>query len=67
MYIVPAFKEDTVVKPEQGKGGLAMMWKNGLTKYVSKIKCDIFTIQATKINFPNAELIVLYLYLMVNS
>ena len=44
MYIVPAFKEDTVVKPGQGKGGLATMWKKGLTKYVSKIKCDIFRI-----------------------
>ena len=54
MYIVPAFKEDTVVKPGLGKGGLAMMWKKGLTKYVSN-KCDIFRIQATKFNFPNAE------------
>ena len=33
MYIVPAFKEDTVVKLGQGKGGLTIMWKNGLTKY----------------------------------
>ena len=54
MYIVPVFKEDTVVKPGRGKGGLATMWKKGLTKYVSKIKYDIFRIQATKFNFPNA-------------
>ena len=59
MYIVPAFKEDTMVKPGRGKGGLATVWKKGLTKYVSKIKCDIFRIQATKFNFPNAELLVL--------
>ena len=31
MYIVLAFKEDTVVKPGRGKGGLATMWKKGLT------------------------------------
>ena len=59
MFIVPAFKEDTEVKPGWGKGGLATMCKKGLAKYVSKIKCDIFRIQATKFNFPNAELLVL--------
>jgi len=59
MYIVPAFKEDTVVKPWRGKGGLATMWKKGLTKYVSKIKSDIFRIQASKFNFPHSELLVL--------
>jgi len=48
-----------MVKPGRGKGGLATVWKKGLTKYVSKIKCDIFRIQATKFNFPNAELLVL--------
>ena len=64
MYIVPAFKEDTVVKPGRCKGGLATMRKKGLTKYVSKIKCDIFKIQTTKFNFPNAELLVLNLYFM---
>ena len=62
MYILPAFKEDTMVKPGRGKGGLSTIWKKGLTKYVSKIKCDIFRIQATKFNFPNAELLVLNLY-----
>ena len=42
--------------------------KKGLTKYVSKIKCDIFRIQATKFNFPNAELLaLLVLYFMVDS
>ena len=67
MYIMPAFKEDAVVKPGRGKGGLATMWKKGLTKYVSKIKCDTFRIQAKKFNFPNAELFVLNLYFMVDS
>ena len=54
MYIVPAFKEDIVVKPGWGKWSLATMLRKGLTKYVSN-KCDIFRIQATKFNFPNAE------------
>ena len=35
---------------------------------MSKIKCDIFRIQATKFNFPNAELLaLLVLYFMVDS
>ena len=67
MFIVPAFKEDTVVKPGRGKGGLATMWKKGLTKYVSKIKCDIFRIQATKFNFLNVESLVLNLYFLADS
>ena len=33
MYIVPAFKEDIVVKPGWGKWSLATMWRKGLTKY----------------------------------
>ena len=64
---MPAFKEATVVKPGRGNGGLATMLKKGITKYVSKIKCDIFRIQATKFNFPNAELLVLNLNFMVDS
>ena len=67
MYIVPAFKEDTVVKPGWDKGGLATMGKKEFTKYVSKIKCDIFRIQVAKFNFLNAELLVLNLYFMVDS
>ena len=63
MYIVPAFKEDTVVKPGRDKRGLAPMWKKGLTKYVRKIKCDIFRIQVTQFNFPHSELLVLNLSL----
>ena len=43
------------------------MWKKGLTKYVSKIKCDIFRIQATKFNFLNVESLVLNLYFLVDS
>jgi len=56
-----------VFKPGHGKGVLPTMWKKGLTKYVSKIKCHIFRIQATKFIFPNAELLVLNLYFMVDS
>ena len=34
---------------------------------MSKIKCDIFRIQATKFNFPNAGVLVINLYFIVDS
>ena len=66
MFIVPAFKENDVITRGRGKGGLVTMWKKCYTKYVTKIKCDNFRIQATKFNFPNAELLIINLYFMVD-
>lgn len=66
MFIVPAFKENDVITRGRGKGGLVTMWKKCYTKYVTKIKCDNFRIQATKLNFPNAELLIINLYFMVD-
>ena len=65
MLNVPAFKENDVITRGQGKGGFVTMWKKCYTKYVTKIKCDNFRIQATKFNFPNAELLIINLYFMV--
>ena len=62
MYIVPAFKENNQVSKGRGKGGLATLWDKKITKYVSKIKCENFRLQATKFNFPSCELLILNTY-----
>ena len=62
MYIVPAHKDKNQVSKGRGKGGLATLWDNKITKYVSKIKCENFRLQATKFNFPNGPLLILNTY-----
>ena len=62
MYIVPAYKENKQVSRGRGKGGLATIWDNKLTKYVSKLKCENFRLQATKFNFPNGPMLLLNTY-----
>ena len=46
----------------RGKGSLVTMWRKGLTKYVSKIKCANFRIQATKFTFPSGPVLVINSY-----
>ena len=62
MYIVPAIKDNRQVSKGRGKGGLVSIWSNKITKYVSKIKCENFRLQATKFDFPSGPLLVLNTY-----
>ena len=62
MYIVPAFKENRQVSRGRGVGGLATLWSKNLTKYVSRIKCNNFRIQATKFSLPDGALLLINTY-----
>ena len=62
MFINPAYKADNRVSRGRAKGGLATIWHPGLTKYVSKIKCSNFRIQATKFSFPHGPFLLLNTY-----
>jgi hypothetical protein len=62
MFIVPAHKENNQVSKERGKGGLATIWDKNITKYVSKIKCENYRLQATKFEFPSGSFLVINTY-----
>ena len=62
MYIVPAFKDNNQISKGRGKGGLATIWNRKMTKYVSKIKCENFRLQATRFDFPKADLLIINTY-----
>ena len=66
MVIKPACKDNSSVSKGRGSGGLVIMWRKYLTKYVSSIKSDNFRIQAVKLNFPDTELVLVNLYFMVD-
>ena len=66
MFIKPAFKNDSYISKGRGSGGLAIMWRKHLTKYVTNIKSDLYRVQAVKFNFPSADLLIVNLYLMVD-
>jgi hypothetical protein len=57
MYIVPAQKPNDSVSRGRGKGGLAILWKKYLTKYVSKVPCSNFRILAAKFSLPSSSLL----------
>ena len=59
MFIVPAVKDTRQVSKGRGKGGLVTMWKKCFTKYVSKISCSNFRLQATKFSLPSATILVI--------
>ena len=67
MVINPAIKSNIYVSKGRGSGGLAILWRKCLTKYVTNIKCESYRLQAIKFNFPEAELLVINVYLMVDS
>ena len=48
MMIIPAVKNNNIVTQGRGIGGLAIMWKKYLTKYVTKISSSTFRVQAMK-------------------
>ena len=62
MYIIPAEKNNQQVSRGRGKGGLATIWDRSLTKYVAKIECENFRLQATKFALPSGSLLVLNAY-----
>ena len=62
MLIVPAHKDNTQVSRGRGKGGLVTIWKKGLTRYVSKVECSNFRIQATKFEFPSKNILLINAY-----
>ena len=62
MFINPAVKENKQVTRGRAKGGLATIWDKGLTKYVSKIKCENFRLQGTKFSLPGGSLLVVNTY-----
>lgn len=64
MIISPAFKSDNTVSQGRGSGGLAILWNKSLTKYVTNIKSESYRIQAIKLNFPDATLLIVNLYLI---
>ena len=62
MYIVPAFKDNLQVKKGRGKGGLATLWDKPLTKYVHRVSCLNYRLQATRFDFPFGRLLLLNTY-----
>ena len=62
MFIVPAFKNSSQVSRGRGSGGLVTLWKKSLTKYVSKIDCQNYRLQATKFSFPGSPILILNSY-----
>ena len=62
MFITPAHKAASQVTRGRRKGGLVTMWKKGLTKYVSKVHCLNFRIQATKFKLPAGPVLVVNSY-----
>jgi hypothetical protein len=59
MFIVPAVKNSSQVSRGRGSGGLVTLWDKGLTKYVSKISCSNYRLQATKFSLPSGAFLVL--------
>ena len=62
MFIVPGKKDNSQVSRGRAKGGLATIWKKSLTKYVSRVKCDNFRLQATLFNLPSGGILVVNSY-----
>ena len=62
MFIVPAMKNTTQVSRGRGSGGLVTLWSKSLTKYVSKINCTNYRLQATKFSFPGGPLLIMNSY-----
>ena len=67
MFIVPAHKDNKGVTKGRGKGGLVTMWGKGLTKYVEKVDCPNYRLQATKFKFPEGHFLLKLLYALRSS
>ena len=62
MFIVPAHKDSTQISRGRGKGGLVTLWKKELTKFVTKIPCNNYRLQATKFTMNSLDLLVINSY-----
>ena len=60
-FVVPAVKCNNTINRGRGKGGLAVIWKKHLTKYVTKVPWNNFRLQAIKFSLPQCE------FLLINS
>ena len=56
MFITPAYKDNGQVCRGRGKGGLAIIWKSYLSKYVTQVKSNNFRLQAAKFDLPSQSL-----------
>ena len=61
MFIVPDQKDNNSVTYGRGSGGLVIMWKKYLTKYVTKVSSSTYRVQAMKFDIPGNE------FLLINS
>ena len=57
--VVPAVKCNNIINRGRGKGGLAVIWKKHLTKYITKVSCNNFRLQATKFSLHQCEFLVI--------
>ena len=62
MFIVPAAKSNDNISKGRGKGGLALIWKKNLTKFITKIPSDNFRLQAVKFSIPDSEFLLVNAY-----
>ena len=62
MFIEPAVKSSTQVTKGRGSGGLLTLWNKSLTKYVSKVDCPNYRLQATKFSLPGAPILIFNSY-----
>ena len=58
MFIVPAYKPNNQVSRGRGQGGLVTMWRKEFTKYVTKIECTNFRLQASKFAFKSSSMLI---------
>ena len=59
MFIVPASKDASKVSRGRGSGGLSILWKKSLTKYVSKVSSRNTRLQGAKFSFPGCDILVI--------
>ena len=62
MFIVPANKSNDNISKGRGKGGLALIWKKSLTKFITQIPSDNFRLQAAKFNLPHSDFLLVNAY-----
>lgn len=66
MFIKAAYKSSNTISKGRGSGGLAILWKKSLTKYVSQIESENYRVQAAKFSFPESHFLLVNLYFMVD-
>ena len=62
MFIVPAVKDKTQISRGRAKGGLAILWKKHLTKYVTKVPTCNPRIQAVLFTVSSSPILLINTY-----